>query len=125
MQQLPLIASTRGYRVGAILDGTPYIFDLHWNGREAAWYMDLLAEDETVIRAGMKLVLGARLGSQSAREDFPGGAFIVMDLSGTGIDAGFDDLGVRVQVWYMTQAEIDAATADDSGAEDNVTIPVL
>lgn len=108
--QLPLIPSVPFYRVGTVLAGVQYILDLRWNGRESSWFMDVLDEEETPIRSGLRIVLGALLGARSANPDFPAGAFIVSDLSGQGLDAGIDDIGEnqRVQVYFYTNAEVAA-----------------
>jgi hypothetical protein len=108
MQQLPIIPSTFNSRVGTVIDGTPYILDIRWNGRDAAWYMDILAEDESPIRTGVKLVLGAFLGGRTVDPRFPFGALVASDLSGEGRDATFDDLGTRLRCYFINQADVDA-----------------
>lgn len=108
-QQLPLVPSIPSYRVGTALGGTQYVLDVRWNARDAAWYMDVLAEDETPIRHGIKIVLGALLGRRTIDPAFPAGIMIATDLSGSGVDAGLDDLGTRVIVLFYDGAEILAA----------------
>lgn len=102
---LPLQPSIPNYRVGTALDGVQYILDVRWNGRDGAWYLDLLQEDETPIAHGLKLVLGAAIGSGITNPDFPPGVFVCRDLSGVGLDAGFDDIGTRVVVYYFPDSE--------------------
>lgn len=103
---LPLIPSEPNYRVGTQLVETQYILDVRWNTRDAAWYMDLLQEDETPIRMGIKLVLGSPLGARTTDQAFPPGVFIAVDLSGAGRDATLDDMGVRVVVMFYTSDEL-------------------
>ena len=98
--QLPLVASVQSYRVSTLLAGTEYILDLHWNGRASAWYMDLMAADESPIRLGIKLVIGANHCSRLS-SGLIDGVFVVADLSGTNKEAGFDDLGTRVMVYFV------------------------
>ena len=99
-QRLPLIPSTPLYRFGTVLEGTPYVFDVRWNERGEFWAMDILQEDETPIRTGIRIVLGTLLGGRSKSENMLPGVLVATDLSGAEVDAGFDDLGVRVVVWY-------------------------
>lgn len=106
VQQLPLIPSEPNYRFGTALNGKQVIIDVRWNGRDEAWYLDLLTEDEEPIRTGMKVVLGTILGGRSANADFPVGVFVASDLSGEGREATLDDLGVRVLVHFMTPEEL-------------------
>lgn len=109
-QQLPLIPSEANYEFSTVLDDVPYIVGVRWNGREGKWYMDLFEEDGTAIRRGMAVVLGTLIGGRSASAKFPEGTFSANDLSGDDADAGFDDLGERVQVWFVPESDIDAAT---------------
>ncbi len=107
-QLLPLVPSLPSYRFGTLLAGEEFIIDVRWNGREGAWYFDVLAKNEAMLAAGMKIVLGSVLGGRNVPSTFPAGAFIAADLSGAGREAGFDDMGVRVQVYFYAQSEIDA-----------------
>jgi len=106
--QLPFIPSEFNFRVNTVLEGTEFIFDVRWNGRDSAWYMDLLDVDGDLIRAGMKIALGSPMGIRVADARFPDGLFSPSDLSNSGVDAGFDDLGVRVVVFFFTNAELAA-----------------
>lgn len=105
-QQLPLIPTTPNYRVGTALNGTNVVLDIRWNGRDEAWYMDISTEDGTVIRYGIKVVLGAVLGGRVTSASFPRGYMFAADLTGKGQDAGLDDMGDRVQVMFFSPEEV-------------------
>jgi len=105
-QQLPFAPSVPSYRVSTNLDGVQYILDVRWNGRDEAWYFDLLDEDEVPIKSGIKIVLGVLLGWRSTNPEFPTGQLIASDLTNEGRDAGFDDIGDRVQVFYFADGEL-------------------
>lgn len=107
-QQIPLIPSEPFYSFTTTLDGTDYQFDVRWNARDGAWYFDLLTVEDEMIRAGNKIVLGASPGGLSADAEFPAGLFLVLDTSGDGRDATFDDMGTRVLMYFYTDAEINA-----------------
>lgn len=104
---LPLVGAIPDYRVGTTLDGENFLLDLRWNYRDGAWYMDVLTPDESVVRAGIKLVLGAYLGRRSADDRMPPGLLIVSDLANEGRDANIDDLGTRVVVHYFAADELE------------------
>ena len=106
--KLDFVPAVPNYRFGTTLDGIPYIFDVRWNGRDRAWYFDLLEEDETIIITGITVVLGAILDGRSAADSIPLGAIIAADLASSGTDATFDDIGDRVGVYFYTAAELDA-----------------
>lgn len=103
---LPLVPSIPYYRVGTALAGAQYILDLRWNGRDESWYMDVLAEDETPIRLGIKVVLGTILGGREVDPLFPAGVLQAVDLTNSGTEAGLDDLGDRVQVYFYPFADM-------------------
>ncbi len=105
---LDVVPSIGSYDLTSELDGKNYLLTFRWNGRDAAWYMDISREDATPIRNGIRLSLGALLGSDTQSEDMPLGKFFVYDLSGSGVDAGFHDLGVRVFLYYFDEAEASA-----------------
>lgn len=107
-QVLPLQPSIAFYRFSTALDSVPYIFDVRWNGRDAAWYMDISDEAENPIGRGIKIVLGANLGQKNRTAAFPAGAFVAIDASGQGRDAGFDDIGSRVIVVFLSVADLEA-----------------
>jgi hypothetical protein len=102
---IPLQPSIPNYRVGTALEGVQYTLDVRWNGRDEAWYLDLLLEDETPVVHGLKLVLGAAIGSGITNPDFPPGVFVCRDLSNEGRDAGLDDMGTRVVVYFFPHSE--------------------
>jgi hypothetical protein len=114
--QLPLDARDAAgrvipnYRVGTMLGGVQYVLDVRWNGRASdgagAWYLDISTSAGVLIRAGIKIVLGALLGRRSVSPDFPRGVLIAADLSGAGVDATLDDLGTRVVVYFYTFDEL-------------------
>lgn len=106
-EYLPFIQSDNNYRLQVPLSGVLYLFDVRWNDRDSAWYMDMYEADETPILLGVKLVLGNILGRRSRHLFFVQHLLRVVDTSGSGKDAGFDDLGSRVQVMHIPVSELD------------------
>lgn len=105
-QILPFKPNIPFYRFTTTLDGIQFIFDVHWNGREEAWYFDIIDDEGEVIRAGNKIALGSfpTIKSQDARK--PPGLFFPVDTTGDYIEATYQDIGVRVQVYYYTAQEL-------------------
>lgn len=106
--QLPIDSSDAIYRVGVTINDVPYLFDVHWNARDGAWYLDVLDVSEDRIKCGIKVVLGVALGWRCADPRFPTGAILAEDLSGAGKDATYDDLGSRVVLYHYTVEELEA-----------------
>ena len=108
MVQLPLIPSVARYRFGTTLDGVQYLFDVRWNGRQGVWHMDILTEDAVAIIVGATLVLGFWVAARSVDAVRPPGLFTLRDTSDNGEDAGFDDMGERVLLYYWSPSELPA-----------------
>ena len=107
---LPFVPSIPLYTVGTVLDGVTVFFRVRWaeSPRVSRWYFDLLDENQLPIATGIKLLLGTYLARYAHHPLTEAGAFVARDLSG-GIparEAGFDDLGVRVVVYWFTKAEM-------------------
>ena len=108
---LPFSPGAPFYRVSTSMDGsdgpsTQYILDVRWNERDKAWYFDLLDGSENIIASGLKVVLGAYIGRTSQHPFFRTGVLVAVDSTGQGQDAGYDDLGNRVQVIRYTLPEM-------------------
>lgn len=98
--------STPSYRFSTTILNRQFVFDVRWNYREEAWYFDILDEAEEPIILGTKIVLGAML-NRTRDPAFPRGIIIASDLSNTGQDAGLNDLGDRVQVYFYPEEELE------------------
>lgn len=112
---IPFVPGDTNYRLVVPLDNIDYLFDVRWNSRDnvdpvtgearGAYYFDLREADETIIEIGIKVVLGVRLGRTSTHPFFDVHVLQPIDLSGQGKDAGYDELGTRVQVLHMKLSE--------------------
>lgn len=99
--QIPVLPSVGSYRFATVIETVAYIFDVRWNTRDQAWYLDVLEVDETPIMRGMKILLGVYLGRRSSHPLFMNGVLVASDMSAQGKEAGFDDLGTRVLLQYI------------------------
>jgi hypothetical protein len=104
------IPSDPFYEFSSTIDSIALTFNVRWNGRDLSWYFDVLDADRNPIVEGIKLVLGTYLGRRvGARHPlFLNGAFFAQDTSGANREAGFDDLGTRVRVYYATEFDLAA-----------------
>lgn len=103
--ELPLDAQEKNYTVSTVLEGSTYTFAVRWNGRAESWFFDLYDVNGEIIVAGIRIVLGIILGRRCTDTRFPPGALKAEDLSNTGVEAGRDELGGRVRVYYYTADE--------------------
>lgn len=95
-------------RCRANLDGSDYLLELQWNGREGRWYLHLLTANGDPIVLGCKVVADAWLGRRSPDSRMPPGMLLVVDFSGTGRDPGIDDLLDRVGLVYVDAEDLAA-----------------
>lgn len=93
--------SNPDYTMGVVLDTNHFIMHIYWNDRQLAWFFDMLQPDQTPIINGVKVVLGQYLGRTAQVPPFTTGVIGAVDTSGSGLDAGFDDLGSRVVLVYV------------------------
>lgn len=93
---LPIDASAPHYTVDVALAGIPYRFAVHWNDRGGFWTFDLSLTDDTPLVGSVKIVADWELCGQFPDNRMPAGYLFAVDISGQGLDPGFDDLGSRV-----------------------------
>jgi hypothetical protein len=110
---ITLPQSNPNYRIGVTLLGVSYWFDIRWNEPDparpamtGAWFLDVYDVNLKPIWSGIKLVIGTYLGRACQQSPFTDGVLIVYDTSGKSLDAGFDDLGGRVQMIYLPQEDL-------------------
>lgn len=105
---LPFVPSVPYYEFTTTLESSVVKFRVRWNERDAAWYFDCELDDGTVLRQGVKVVLGTYLGRACNTSIFAQGAIVAHDMTKQARDAGYDDIGERVQVRYYTALELQA-----------------
>lgn len=107
---IPLQQGDPRYQFSTDIGEETYVFRVRWNSRDAAWYFDVLERDETPIVFGVKVVLGVPLGASTIHKLFTGGVFVARDVGSAAApaDPAFDDLGSRVELWYLTRDEMAA-----------------
>jgi len=105
---VPTTSDYPAYSMTVTLEGEVYRLVFRWNVRGAFWTMDVKEQDETVLLAGIKLVANWPLTDRYVNPDLPPGDFMAYDTAGTGLDPGREDLGGRVLLLYLTEAEVAA-----------------
>ncbi len=98
---LPVDASAPHYDVQVVLEGATYLLELRWNERSSCWSLSIQDAAGEQLVSGRRIVLGANLLGRSADPRLPPGAIVAVDSSGTDQEAGRDDLGGRVQLFYI------------------------
>lgn len=86
------------------LGDVKYQFDVIYNDRSSVWTMTITEfVSQAVIISGLPLVLGQPLLEPY---NFGIGELIVVDTSESSRDAGADDMGTRVKVYWLSPDEV-------------------
>lgn len=83
------------------LDGLTFVLRFRWSAREGCQYFDVLDAQGVPIYMGIKVVLRLPLGDRCTDPRRPPGTFIAFDTSGKGLPPGLNDLGDRVELYYI------------------------
>lgn len=104
---LPTIAGIYAFRYAVDIerDGTTRRLEFKFNPADRFWYLDLRDSANRPLVLGMRLSLGRdKWRRYKYRDGVPRGRLDVVDVTGEGVEAGADDLGVRVLVRYDAEA---------------------
>ena len=93
------------------LDGVRFLLRFTWNDRDEAWRLSAYQPDGTPLALSRKIVLGASLFEGLSDERLPLGLLIAADTSLANVEAGHDDLGQRVVLFYFDAEEVAATLA--------------
>lgn len=104
-----LTDGTATYSFRVSLEGVTFRFDFRWNTTAGAWFFDVYSDEDVLLLAGRKVVLGIPLLARFRDPRLPAGDMNAVDTTGADLEAGFSDLGTRVKLLYFTAAELEAA----------------
>lgn len=99
------------YTVTTVLDNVPATFDFQWNDREGAWYFDIYDKHGNLVVGSTKVSLSTPLFRKYILAGLPAGELMAIDTSNTDTVPGLQDLGTRVVLLYVTQADLVALAA--------------
>ena len=105
---MPIFSSLSSHFTYAIsLDGTLYNFNFYWNTRDSAWYMDILDNNNNMIHASFKLVVGYALLTQWQAYAVPPGQLIIYNLANNAnTPLNLSSLGSQYMLLYITKNEL-------------------
>ncbi len=106
-QRIIPLFDTPAFRQAVILDGRNYILRISWNTRGEFWSMSIYDGNETLLRAGIKLVQWYPLRAQYNDPALPPGEFLLIDTSKeANQEIGRHDFGTgrNVELWYIGQS---------------------
>ena len=89
------------------IEGINLSLKVNWNSKEEAYRLDIFTDTLNPILLGLKLLPTVNLTGQYLDSRLPTGEFFCVDIESKGVRPSFEDLGARVQLWYLTEEEID------------------
>ena len=110
LYEIPLQTSAY-YTITVDLDNETFNLVFRFNGRESAWYMDICQVDNSVIAGGIKVVPNIDLSGRFRAVGSPKGSLMALGESEMADKPGRDDLGTRVKLYYLDEAELLALEA--------------
>lgn len=84
------------------IDDVYYKLLFKWNASDESWLLDFLDINDNPIICGIKLVVEYELIRMHALPVMPPGRLFLFDLSGNYERCGFDDLGGRCKLYYLS-----------------------
>jgi len=84
------------------IDGIYYKLAFKWNTRDTCWLLDFLDINDSPIMIGIKLIINYELILLHAMPVMPLGILYLIDLSGSYEPCGFEDLGGRCKLHYLS-----------------------
>jgi hypothetical protein len=101
---LPTETAETNYSEIVEIEGREYVLRFDWSDRESIWYLSIYDQDENPLALSLRLVVGRSLLEGKTDSRLPPGRMAAIDLSGTGAEAGVDELGTRVVLAYEDAA---------------------
>ena len=105
---IPIDAKLGVNRVRVRLDGVFFRLRFQWSGRFLTWSMSLESDDGVAILQSARVTADAGITLSQTQAGMPRGEIVPVDTSGRGADPGREDLGTRVLIVYLTEAELAA-----------------
>jgi len=102
------------------LEGETYRIQLQYMERQDGWYLSISDSDGNRLMMGKRLSVNTALINGLQIAGLPPGDFLLLDLSGSGVECSFEDLGRRCSFGYALESEIPAAAG---GFPVTITIP--
>lgn len=97
------------------LDGQVYRLRYKWVTRQERWMLDILTQAGEPLLTGKFLNVGMPMGWRYVDARLPRGNLMLVDNDGSGQECGFEELGFRCQMMYLTADEVLSRTPGEAG----------
>lgn len=115
--KLPVSSEFPKFRFNTELDEETFIFSFRLNERMDRWIMSIFDAVETPLIMGIPVLLGTVFYDQFQNPALPKGRLFPINLESANTEAGSEDLGKSVFIYYMDEGDLEARIAEQfSGA---------
>jgi hypothetical protein len=104
--RLPTRTDSPHYDFEIDLDSVTYQIEFRWNDRAAAWFMEIRDVNGVQLLSGRRVVLGYPLLARFRDPRLPAGDIYAVDLTGSEVEPGVNDLGGRVSLLYYPRGDM-------------------
>lgn len=104
MEQFSIPSDKPFFTMRVVLDGAEYVLRFEWNMR-CGWFIGLSDQDDVTIFSPKRMVPDWDYLRHETDPRRPRGVLMVVDTTGSGEPAGYDDFGTRHLLCYMTEDE--------------------
>jgi hypothetical protein len=95
------------------LGDVEYSYTLTYRERQDGWYLDLYDADGEALVTGKRLSIDVPVLWRHVKDGMPsGGQIVVIDTANTGTDPTYEDLGYRVKLAWILEADYPDASVD-------------
>lgn len=98
--ELPIDSQQVAFKFKVTLDSILVELEFHFNSRYERWFMNMLDENGNMILAGRPMMTNLDLTGRFADGRIPPGFMFPFNITQAFEDAGFEDLGEDVPVFY-------------------------
>lgn len=105
MRTIPIDPAAGRQTLTCLLDGIDLTLDVRWNERAGAWTITF-SDDQGVILAARRVAIGVAMLARESSPRLPPGELMPVASTSPEVEPGRDDLGGRVQLVYLSAAEL-------------------
>ncbi len=101
-----VVGKTGKFQQVVPLEGESYTLIFRWNDRVSRWFLTIRDASGADLITGKKMVSDVPFTQHETIEGLPPGEIWVLDLTGSGVDPALRDIGDRVVLMYVDEANV-------------------
>lgn len=102
---IPVRSDLPAYKFTIDLEGIIYGLDFGFNARSNLWFMSIYSSADELILGDIPILTNVPLTDQYVKEGLPPGRFIAINETGSGENAGLNNLGTEVKLLYRESVD--------------------